>query len=123
MITGERCEDKLCAVRHLDVRDIVARGAGPTRFGPESKTFATVKRHAGKAVSLIVGIAALSRVIASQQLHHCRGTCWVRDFASNDLEHQPRGGVGRQLIAVLSVWPARHTLATVSIFAECLLIH
>src|SRR6185503_772892 len=123
MITGERCEDKLRAVRHLYVRNIVTRGAGPTCFGPETKTFATLECHARKAVSLIVGVGALPRVFSFQQLHHSRRTCWVRDFSSNDLEHQTRGGVGRQLVSVLAIWPARHTLATVSIFAERLLIH
>src|SRR5215211_7629590 len=113
MITGERCQDKLCAVRHLDVRDIVSRGAGPTRFGPETNTFPALERHARKPMSLIVGVVALSRVFSFQQLHHCRRTCGICDFSSNNLQHQTGGGVSRQLVAVLSVWPTRHTLATV----------
>ena len=47
MITGERGEHKLAAVRHLDVGDVVARSAGPTCFGPETKTFAAVEGDAG----------------------------------------------------------------------------
>src|SRR5215207_2334797 len=123
MITGERCEDKLAALRRLDVCNVVSRGAGPAGFGPEAKTFAPLECHAREATSLIVSVVALPGVFSFQQLHHRRGACGVRDFSSDDVHHQTCGGVSRQLVTVLAVWPARDTLATVCILAKRLLIH
>src|ERR1051325_12069129 len=122
MISRERGEDKLAAVRHFNIGNVVSRGAGPARFGPESKTFATLKRDAGEAVSLIVIVATCARIIAFQKLHHRRGARRVCRFSSDDLHQQTRGGVGRELVAVLAIWPTRHALATVCVFAERLLI-
>src|SRR6185369_4993823 len=123
MITVERCQYKLAAVRHLDVGDVVARGAGPAGFGPQSKTFAALERYAGETTPLIVRVATCSRVLAFQKLHHCRSPYRVRYFSSNDLHQQTRSRVGGELVAVLTVWTTRHALAAVSVFAERLLIH
>src|SRR6185503_19513520 len=62
MITGERCEDKLAAVRHLDIRDVVTRSAGPTCFGPQAKSCAPLERNTREAVPLIVGVITLPGV-------------------------------------------------------------
>src|ERR1041385_6297811 len=93
MITGERGEDKLAAVRHLDISDVVSRGAGPTGFGPQSKSLTTLKRDARKAAALIVGVAALSRVVPLQKIHHGGGAGGVRGVSGDDLHHQTRSPV------------------------------
>src|SRR5689334_23959150 len=116
MITGERGEDKLAAVRHLDISDVVSRGTGPTGFGPQSKSVTTLKRDARKAVALIVGVVALAGVVTLQKIHHGSSACGVRGFSSDDLHHQTCSGVGREFIAILTVWITRHVLATVRVF-------
>src|SRR5215217_3562777 len=104
MAGRKRCEYKLRAVRRLDVSDVVSRGAGPTGFGPETKTGATLQRDACEAVPLVVRIGALTGVVSLQQIHHCCCARRVCSLARHDLHHQARGGVGSELVAVLTVW-------------------
>ncbi len=66
MVSRERCEHKLSAVRHFNVCDVVSRGAGPSGLGPYTIAFTTFKRHAREAGSLIVGIAGFAVVVAFQ---------------------------------------------------------
>src|SRR6185369_2871925 len=108
MITGERRQDKLAAVRHLDVGYVMARGAGPAGFGPQSKAFAALQRDAGEAVPLIVGVGTCPRVLAFQKLPHGCGACCVSDFPSDNLHQQTRSRVGGELVAVLTVWTTRN---------------
>src|ERR1051325_2446458 len=100
MITGERGEDKLAAVRHLDISDVVSRGAGPSGFGPQSKSLTALKRDTRKAAALIGGAAALARVVTLQKIHHGGGAGGVRGFSGDDFHHQTRSRVGREFIAV-----------------------
>src|SRR5262249_7553168 len=123
MVGCKRCEDKLRAVGRLDVSDIVARGAGPTRLGPETITFGALQRDGREAVSLIVRIGALTGVIALQEFHHRGGARRAGGLAGHDLHHQARGGVGGQLVAVFAVWTTRDAFASVCVFAERLLVH
>src|SRR5690242_21385908 len=73
-------------------------------------------------MTLIIIVVACSGVFALQQLHHCGSSCWIRGLSGNDLHHQTCGGVGREFVTILPVWATRHTLATVCVFAERLLI-
>src|SRR6185436_12884374 len=114
MINGERGENKLTAVRHLDIGDVVSRRAGPTGLGPQAKAFASLDRDAGETVSLIVGVAACARVIAFQKFHHGRRAGGVCGFSRDNLHQQTRSSVSRELVAILAVWTTRHALATVS---------
>src|SRR6185503_17272091 len=122
MLGSERRENKLSAIRHLDVRNVMAGGAGPPGLGPQTKSLTTFQRDAREANSLIVRIIALSGVISFEQLHHRGRARLVCDFAGHDLHHQARCRIGSELVPVLAIWSTRDAFATVSIFAECFLI-
>src|SRR6185369_10941818 len=108
---SKRRQHKLRAIGRFDIGDVMTRSAGPTGFGPQTKSGATLQCDAAKTMTLIVGIVTLTRVFAFQQLHHRGGARGVRGFSGHDLHHQAGGRVGGELVAVLAVWATRHAFA------------
>src|ERR1700741_1582574 len=115
-------QDKLSAIRQFDVSHVGPRGAGPTGFGPQTNPFPTFECDPRETGSLIIGIGALPAVIAFQELHHGLRALRVCDFAGYDFHQQTRGGLGSELVPILTIWSAGYAFATVSILAKCFLI-
>src|SRR5690242_7893772 len=105
VLGGEGGEDEFAAVGELDVGDVVARAAGPTGSGPQTRAVDAFQGDAGEAVALVVVVVTGAGVVALQQVHHQRRTRRSRGFAGHDLHHQTRRCVSRQLVAVLAVGP------------------
>src|ERR1041385_8218202 len=73
-------------------------------------------------MTLIVVVFGGAGVVPLEQLHHLHAASLINRTSSYDLSEQPCSCIGRQLVPVFAVRPARYFLASVRIFAERFLV-